>query len=87
MILSLYHNRNKMKNYQELSQKYFKKEDRVEDSYDALMIVASNLADIQFLVKAGIDATAIASKIDSLKQFVVDLRIVERKNGANTISN
>ena len=26
MILSLYHNRNKMKNYQELSQKYFKKE-------------------------------------------------------------
>ena len=87
MILSLYHNRNKMKNYQELSQKYFKKEDRVEDSYDALMIVASNLADIQFLVKAGIDTTAIASKIDSLKQFVVDLRIVERKNGANAISN
>jgi hypothetical protein len=77
MILSLYHNRNKMKNYQELSQKYFKKEDRVEDAADALMIIMSNLSDIQGQIVNDFDPDLVADRLNDLKEFVSDVKRLE----------
>lgn len=76
-----------MKSFKELSKKYFNREDQIEDNFDALMIVASNLTDIQVLVNAETNSKMISDKLDSLKQFIVDLRKVERQNGANAVSN
>ena len=66
-----------MKNYQELSQKYFKKEDRVEDAADALMIIMSNLSDIQGQIVNDFDPDLVADRLNDLKEFVSDVKRLE----------
>jgi hypothetical protein len=67
-----------MKNYQELSQKYFKKEDQIEDVRDALMLILSNVSDIQEAIENDECLDDAYLKLDSLKEFVSDLRAVEK---------
>ena len=66
-----------IKNYNQLSEKYLLRSDAIEDIQDALMIIASNLSDIQVLADAGQD---ISDRINQLKSFVIDVKRVERKN-------
>lgn len=66
-----------IKNYNQLSEKYLLRSDAIEDVQDALMIIASNLSDIQVLADAGQD---ISDRINQLKSFVIDVKRVERKN-------
>lgn len=68
-----------VKNYEKLSEKYLMRSDAIEDVQDALMIIASNLSDIQVLANAAGDLL-ISEKIDQLKSFVFDVKQVERKN-------
>jgi hypothetical protein len=66
-----------VKNYEKLSEKYLMRSDAIEDVQDALMIIASNLSDIQLLASAGND---VSERINQLKSFVFDVKQVERKN-------
>ena len=68
-----------VKNDEKLSEKYLMRSDAIEDVQDALMIIASNLSDIQVLANAAGDLL-ISEKIDQLKSFVFDVKQVERKN-------
>jgi hypothetical protein len=52
--------------------------DAIEDVQDALMVIASNLSDIQVLASADNDIRNF--KIDQLKSFIFDVKQVERKN-------
>jgi hypothetical protein len=67
-----------VKNYEQLSEKYLMRPDAIEDVQDALMIIASNLSDIQLLASADNDIRDF--KIDQLKSFIFDVKQVERKN-------
>jgi hypothetical protein len=67
-----------VKNYEQLSEKYLMRPDAIEDVQDALMIIASNLSDIQLLGSADNDIRDF--KIDQLKSFIFDVKQVERKN-------
>jgi hypothetical protein len=67
-----------VKNYEQLSEKYLMRPDAIEDVQDALMIIASNLSDIQVLASADNDIRNF--KIDQLKSFIFDVKQVERKN-------
>ena len=66
-----------VKNYEQLSEKYLLRSDTIEDVQDALMIIASNLSDIQVLASTGND---ISERINQLKSFVFDVKQIERKN-------
>ena len=67
-----------VKNYEQLSEKYLMRPDAIEDVQDALMVIASNLSDIQVLASADNDIRNF--KIDQLKSFIFDVKQVERKN-------
>ena len=67
-----------VKNYEQLSEKYLMRPDAIEDVQDALMVIASNLSDIQVLASADNDIRDF--KIDQLKSFIFDVKQVERKN-------
>ena len=73
-----------IKNYNQLSEKYLMRSDAIEDVRDALMIIASNLSDIQTLANASGDLL-ISKKINQLKSFVFDVKQVERKQNEFSI--